>query len=158
MMVAREPHPQAERVAAAARLAMEEVFPASDAAQPAVVAMELLFGHIVVEEAAYQARVQAEAHPARGAGLGHRLARVAQSAHHLLDLRAVHVMATLGVLHAAECIGLWIDSQHPFLQNDKLRAETQPLTSSPAFFAALWQCLHQKISPQQGATNFALRL
>lgn len=78
---------------------MEEVVDAAHAADAAGRAVELLLGGVVLEEAALEAGVCPEGHPAANAGQPYWLPQLAQRAHHLPHPRSVQLMALVGVLH-----------------------------------------------------------
>lgn len=97
---------QGRAVAAVARAAVEEVGPAADSADAAVVAVELLLAGVVVEEVALHAAVAAKADGACAAHLGHRLPRVAEGTHNLRDQLSLQPVPLCWVLQ-----GVWGSSR-----------------------------------------------
>lgn len=97
-MIVWSSHLQGGGVAAAAGVAVEEVVNATHSADPAGRAVKLLLGGVVLKEAALEAAVGPERHPAANAGQPHRLPQLAQRAHHLPYPRPVQLVALVGVL------------------------------------------------------------
>lgn len=92
---------QRRAVAAVARAAVEEVGPASHAANAALITVKLLFADRVIKEVALQAHVAPKPYAAAAAGCCYWLPSVAQRADHFADLLAVHRVALGCVLQAA---------------------------------------------------------